>query len=150
MAKTRERALAIRHLFPMPNAAAASAEQSIFVRSQHALYDQALCQLALQAARAGDFQATFGIYLATLGPTYETRAEYRMMRILGADVVGMSTAPEVQMASSLAMRVLGLSVVSNVAQPDAIQNVSHHDVLAAAHHAADKLRKIIAATLRDS
>src|SRR5690606_15118259 len=81
------------------------------------LYDRALIAVALAAARAGDFHAYPGIYLATLGPTYETRAEYRMMRCFGADVVGMSTAPEVAVAKTLGMEVLGLSVVSNVAQP---------------------------------
>ncbi len=111
------------------------------------LYDRSLIQVALAAARASDFHACPGIYLATLGPTYETRAEYRMMRSFGADVVGMSTAPEVIVAKSLGMEVLGLSVVSNVAQPDALQSTSHQEVLAAGRTAALKLRKIIAAAL---
>jgi len=112
-----------------------------------ALYDRALIQVALAAARAGDFHASPGIYLAALGPTYETRAEYRMMRGFGADVVGMSTAPEVAVAKRLGMEVLGLSVVSNVAQPDLPQPTSHEEVLAVGHRAAANLRKIIAAAL---
>jgi len=111
------------------------------------LYDRSLIQVALAAARDGDFHACPGIYLATLGPTYETRAEYRMMRFFGADVVGMSTAPEVAVAKTLRMEVLGLSVVSNVAQPDAQQTTSHQEVLAVGHRAAANLRKIIAAAL---
>lgn len=111
------------------------------------LYDRTLLRVALAAARAGDFQACPGIYLATLGPTYETRAEYRMMRSCGADVVGMSTAPEVTVARQLGMEVLGLSIVSNVAQPDVPQTTSHQEVLAVGHSAAANLRKIIAAAL---
>lgn len=111
------------------------------------LYDRELIRVALAAARAGDFHACPGIYLATLGPTYETRAEYRMMRSFGADVVGMSTAPEVSVAKRLGMKVLGLSVVTNVAHPDIPQSTSHQEVLSVGHSAAANLRKIIAAAL---
>lgn len=112
------------------------------------LYDHQLSQIALAAARAGDFAAILGTYIATLGPTYETRAEYRMMRKLGGDVVGMSTAPEVCVAATLGMRVLGLSMVSNVARPDEAQSTDHQEVLDAGRAAQSKLRKIVAATLR--
>lgn len=112
------------------------------------LYDNQLSQVALAAARAGDFAAILGTYIATLGPTYETRAEYRMMRQFAGDVVGMSTAPEVCVAAMLGMRVLGLSMVSNVASPDQPQSTDHQDVLAAGQAAQSKLRIIVAATLR--
>jgi purine-nucleoside phosphorylase len=112
------------------------------------LYDNQLSQIALVAARAGDFAAILGTYIATLGPTYETRAEYRMMRKFGGDVVGMSTAPEVCVAATLGMRVLGLSMVSNVARPDKAQSTDHQEVLDAGRAAQSKLRKIVAATLR--
>jgi len=112
------------------------------------LYDGGLSQIALAAARAGDFTAILGTYIATLGPTYETRAEYRMMRSFGGDVVGMSTAPEVRVAAVLGMRVLGLSMVSNVARPDQAQSTDHQEVLDAGRAAQSKLRKIVAATLR--
>ncbi|HBJ39059.1 MAG TPA: purine-nucleoside phosphorylase [Planctomycetaceae bacterium] len=118
------------------------------VASPLPLYDSRLSQIALAAARAGDFAAILGTYIATLGPTYETRAEYRMMRKLGGDVVGMSTAPEVCVAATLGMRVLGLSLVSNVARPDEAQSTDHQDVLDAGRVAQVKLRKIVAATLR--
>lgn len=111
------------------------------------LYDGELSQIALAAARAGDFAAILGTYIATLGPTYETRAEYRMMRTFGGDVVGMSTAPEVRVAATLGMRVLGLSIVSNVARPDQAQSTDHQEVLDAGRAAQSKLRKIVAATL---
>ncbi|MGV3482865.1 MAG: purine-nucleoside phosphorylase [Planctomycetaceae bacterium] len=113
------------------------------------LYDRELIAGALRAARRADFHAQRGVYLATLGPTYETRAEYRMMRSLGADVVGMSTAPEVCVARHLGMRVLALSIVSNVAQPDQPQPTHHEEVLAAGRAATSKLQAIVAAVLHE-
>jgi len=118
------------------------------VASPLRLYDNQLSQIALAAARAGDFAAILGNYIATLGPTYETRAEYRMMRFFGGDVVGMSTAPEVCVAVTLGMRVLGLSMVSNVARPDQAQATDHQEVLDAGRASQSKLRKIVAATLQ--
>jgi len=114
------------------------------------LYDPELINVAMSAARSSNFHAQLGVYLATSGPTYETRAEYRMMRIFGADVVGMSTAPEVRVASLLGMRVLAVSMVSNVARPDAPEPADHEEVLAAGQAAAFKLRCIIRETLRIS
>jgi purine-nucleoside phosphorylase len=117
------------------------------------VYDTGLAEVALGAARNGDFRAWPGIYLSTLGPTYETRAEYRMMRRLGADVVGMSTAPEAMTAANLGMKVLGVSVVSNVAIPERgwsepLQPTLHQDVLDIGRGAAEKLRQIVFAVLR--
>jgi len=115
---------------------------------QTEMYDRELIQVALSAAREANFHAQLGVYLATSGPTYETRAEYRMMRIFGADVVGMSTAPEVRVARLLGMRVLALSMVSNVARPDAPEPADHDEVLAAGRAAAFKLRAIVRQTLQ--
>lgn len=115
-------------------------------------YDPGLIERALAAGRAGDFRAIPGIYVATLGPTFETRAEYRMFRRLGGDVVGMSMAPETRMAFSLGMTVLGLSVVSNVARPDSMpmsgaSPTDHQEVLGVGRAAVGKLRRILDATL---
>ncbi len=95
------------------------------------LYDEAMSLVAMQVAIEKQFNACQGTYLATLGPTYETRSEYRMMRRIGADVVGMSTVPEVLAASAFGMRVLGLSMVSNVANPDTAIVADHAEVLEA-------------------
>jgi len=133
---------------PVPASPDTVLHERSLARSSRQLYDRQLVQVALQAARAADFVAAAGTYIATLGPTYETRAEYRMMRYFGGDVVGMSTAPEVRMAALLGMRVLGLSVVSNVARPDAPEPTDHHHVLVAGHSAGFKLRKIVASTLK--
>ncbi|QEG01639.1 Purine nucleoside phosphorylase 1 [Stieleria maiorica] len=107
------------------------------------IYDPDLAAVALSAAREGGFHAVLGTYLATLGPTYETRAEYRMMRRIGADVVGMSTAGEALTAANLGMSVLALSVVSNVADPDRANVADHAEVLEAGGAAAAKLEGIV-------
>ncbi|WP_068142429.1 purine-nucleoside phosphorylase [Roseimaritima ulvae] len=112
-----------------------------------AVYDPAMLETALRASWRGGFTAYPGTYLATLGPNYETRAEYRMMRRLGADVVGMSTVPEVLAAVGLQMRVLALSMVSNVACPDAPNVANHEEVLAAGAAAEPRMRSIVAAVL---
>jgi purine-nucleoside phosphorylase len=110
-------------------------------------YDRELRQVAVEIARREGFLLHHGVYMALLGPTYETRAEYRMVRQLGADAVGMSTVPEVLAARHAAMRVLGLSTITNVGSPDAPAATSGHDVLAAAGTAAGKLIKIVRGVL---
>lgn len=122
---------------------------SALLTRRGAAYDEAWSQLALAVARSEGFAAREGTYLATLGPNYETRAEYRMMRRLGADVVGMSTVPEVLAAQSLEMRVLGLSMVSNVANPDRPGDTNHAEVLEAGRAAAAKMESIVRAVLLD-
>ena len=107
------------------------------------VYDDAMSSLAMEASRLKNFAAYEGTYLATLGPTYETRAEYRMMRKLGADVAGMSTVPEVLVASRLGMWVLGLSMVSNVASPDVAVVADHSEVLEAGKAAEVKMEAIV-------
>lgn len=106
-------------------------------------YDPQLMELAASVARRNDFVLHRGVYLAMLGPTYETRAEYRMARRLGGDAVGMSTVPEVVAARHANMRVLGLTTITNVGSPDAPSKTSGHDVIAAAGTAAEKLTTII-------
>ena len=86
-------------------------------------YDPALADLAIAATRRVDAVARKGVYAFLSGPTYETRAEYRMLRRMGADVVGMSTVPEVVAASRMGLDVTVCSVVTNVAKPDALVHV---------------------------
>ena len=125
-----------------------AADRSLVAMTRE-LYDPGLIRVALEAARHANFHAQLGVYLATLGPTYETRAEYRMMRLFNADVVGMSTAPEVRAAAGLGMRVLALSMVSNIARPDCPEPADHEEVLAAGRAAAFKLRAIVAGVLAE-
>jgi purine-nucleoside phosphorylase len=98
---------------------------------------------ALAIARREDFVCHRGVYVAMLGPTYETRAEIRMLRLLGGDAVGMSTVPEVIVAAHAGLRVLGLSTITNVCSPDVAQATSGDHVVAAANSASDNLRAIV-------
>ncbi len=79
-----------------------------------------------------------------LGPTYETRAEIRMLRYIGADAVGMSTVPEAIVAAHAGLRVLGLSTITNVCSPDKPHTTSGEEVVATAETARDKLQAIVA------
>ena len=106
-------------------------------------YDIGLIKSAMQHARQQDFPLYSGVYAAMLGPNYETRAEYRFLRKIGADVVGMSTVPEVAVASMHGLKVMAMSIVTNVAKPDVLTETSGEDVVDAAAIAAPKLRSIV-------
>lgn len=99
--------------------------------------------LAQQAADRIGLPARAGVYVALPGPNYETRAEYRLIRKLGGDVVGMSTTPEVAIASLLGVPVLGISIVTNVARPDALEETSGEAVVHAARDVEAPLGQII-------
>ncbi|MDC0278955.1 purine-nucleoside phosphorylase [bacterium] len=118
-----------------------------FLQSGSNFYCSQLTSLAISVAKKNDFSAYVGTYLGTLGPTYETRSEYRMMRRIGADVVGMSTLPEVLLARRLGMKTLAVSIVSNVANPDSPSTANHDEVIRAGQQAGSKLEKIIRAVL---
>lgn len=111
------------------------------------IYDPEMSREAIRIGVRGGFNVYPGTYLATLGPNYETRSEYRMMRKIGADVAGMSTVPEVLAASAAGMRILGLSMVSNVANPDQPIKADHSEVLEAGAAAAAKLESIVRGVL---
>jgi purine-nucleoside phosphorylase len=106
-------------------------------------YDLQLIELAQSIGRRQGIRLHQGVYAGVRGPTYETRAEYRMLRRLGADVVGMSTIPEVIVAVHSGLRVLGLSIVTNVASPDALPVTTHDEVVDAADVAAPAVATII-------
>lgn len=90
--------------------------------------DACLVQRAVDASRRAGVAARAGVYARVLGPTYETRAEYRFLRRAGADAVGMSTVPEILEARRLGMEVVALSVITNVARPDAARATLAEDV----------------------
>jgi purine-nucleoside phosphorylase len=110
-------------------------------------YDGELIERALAAARRLDCAAHRGIYAGFTGPSFETRAEYRMLRRLGADAVGMSTVPEVIVARHAGMRVLGLSVITNLCRPDCLAETGHEEVLAIADRASRSLTALTTAVL---
>jgi purine-nucleoside phosphorylase len=106
-------------------------------------YDRQLLQLAEEIGLKEGIKLVKGVYVAVLGPNLETRAEYRFLRGAGADVVGMSTVPEVLVAVHSGLRVLGLAVVTDECLPDALKPVKIEQVIAAANAAAPKLEKVI-------
>lgn len=108
-------------------------------------YDPSLVETAVAATRRAGVVARTGVYAYVKGPSYETRAEYRMLRRAGADVVGMSTVPEAWAARSLGMRVVAVSVVTNVARPDAPSRTDAAEVCAMARGAADGVWAILRA-----
>ena len=110
-------------------------------------YDRALQNLALAVAREANVVAHRGVYVAVAGPNLETRAEYRFLRAIGADVVGMSTVPEVVVAVHAGMRVLGFSIVTDLCLPDALEPAKLEDILAVAGAAEAKLRTIVTRVL---
>jgi purine-nucleoside phosphorylase len=106
-------------------------------------YDPALRTLARTVAAAHGITLREGVYAAVPGPNLETAAEYRMLRTIGADVVGMSTVPEVIVARHGGMRVLGLSVLTNVCLPDALASTTLPDIVRVAQAAEPHLTAVV-------
>ena len=106
-------------------------------------YDDALRALARDVARRNGIVVREGVYIAVSGPNLETRAEYRMVRTLGADVVGMSTVPEVIVAVHAGMRVLGISVITDSAVPETLHETTLADIIAAAKAAQPSLTALV-------
>ncbi|MEX0843717.1 MAG: purine-nucleoside phosphorylase [Balneolaceae bacterium] len=105
-------------------------------------YTERLLELAENVALEKGIKMHQGVYLAVSGPMLETKSEYRYMRQLGADVVGMSTVPEVISAVHMGMDVLGISVITDECFPDALEPVEIEDVLAAAAMAEPNLTQV--------
>jgi purine-nucleoside phosphorylase len=110
-------------------------------------YDKALQDEALKVALEANIVAHRGVYVAVTGPNLETRAEYRFLRGIGADVVGMSTIPEVLVAVHAGIKVLGFSIVTDMCLPDALEPVDIDKIIAVANAAEAKLRTIVRGVL---
>jgi purine-nucleoside phosphorylase len=106
-------------------------------------YDRKLMDLASKSACEEKIQLKRGIYIAFSGPSYETPAEIRMSRILGADVVGMSTVPEVIVANHMGMRVCAISCVANYAAGMTSEKLTEEEVLNEMSRASDKLVRLL-------
>jgi len=106
-------------------------------------YDRDLLSLARRIALEEKIPCQQGVFVAVSGPNLETAAEYRFLRGIGADVVGMSTVPEVIVAVHSKMRVLGLSVITDLCLPDALEPVSIPDIIRTANAAEAKLRTLV-------
>ncbi len=106
-------------------------------------YSQRLIALAEELALELRLKVQKGVYVALTGPSLETRAEYRFLRFIGADAVGMSTVPEVIVARHMNMEVFGLSIITDECFPDALQPLSLEEVLQAARTAEPKMTRLI-------
>ena len=103
------------------------------------IYDDSLIKLAWQTAMKNNISVCQGIYCSLRGPTLETKAEYRMIRKMGADVVGMSTIPEALVSSAGDMSVLGFSIVTDVGFPDSLKPATLKEILEIAAEAEPNL-----------
>ena len=112
-----------------------------------AAYDDGLRELARQVAIERHIALREGVYVAVAGPNLETRAEYRFLRSIGADVVGMSTVPEVIVAVHAGMRVLGLSIITDSCLPDALAPATVEQIIAVANAAEPKLTELVRGVL---
>ena len=110
-------------------------------------YDAALREIARAEAKRQGITLREGVYVAVTGPNLETRAEYRMLRTLGADVVGMSTVPEVIVAVHGGMRVLGVSIITDLCLPDALEPASLEKIIAVAAKAEPHLTSLVTGVL---
>ena len=110
-------------------------------------YDAGLRALARAVALERGLTLREGVYVAVTGPSLETRAEYRMLRALGADVVGMSTVPEVITAVHLGIRVLGVSIITDRCLPDALAPTSVEQIIAVARGAEPNLAALVRGVL---
>ncbi len=110
-------------------------------------FDRDLGDAALEIARQQNFAAHRGVFVAVAGPNLETRAEYRFLRQIGADVVGMSTVPEVIVAVHCGLRTVGFSVVTDMCLPDALKPAVLEEIIEVANGAEPKLRALVKGVL---
>jgi len=106
-------------------------------------YSRKMINKAKEIAISQGVDVKDGIYLGLQGPTFETLSEYRMVKVLGADCVGMSTVPEVIVARHMEMEVFGISVITDMGNEENIDKVNHDEVLIAARAAEPKVRSLI-------
>ena len=116
---------------------------------QTEVYDINLRQRLQKVAKANNLNLVQGIYLALSGPAFETPAEIRAFRVLGADAVGMSTIPEAMLGHALGMKVLAVSCISNLAAGISKEKLSHQDVKQAAQIALPRMKTFFSTFLQD-
>ena len=106
-------------------------------------YSRKMIAKTTELAKQLDIEVHEGIYLGLQGPTFETLAEYKMVKILGADCVGMSTVPEVIVARHMDLETFGISVITDMGNEESIGTISHDEVLEAAKAAEPRVRSLI-------
>lgn len=112
-------------------------------------YDPVLIDRALEIGHANGYRIHKGVYVAVTGPNLETRAEYRYMRMIGGDVIGMSTVPEVLVARHMDLRVCAISIITDIGDPDNLHPVTLEEVIAVANEAEPKLTHIVTTMIRE-
>ena len=112
-------------------------------------YKRELINKALQIGAAAGYDLKKGVYLAVTGPTFETKAEYRMVQTLGGDAVGMSTVQEVIAAVHMGLPVFAVSVITDIGIRDEENEITHEEVLEAAKHAEPKLGHLFKELVRE-
>ena len=112
-------------------------------------YQQSLVDRALAIARKEDIVAHKGVFVAVAGPNLDTRAEYRFLRTIGADVVGMSTVPEVIVAVHCGLRVVGFSIITDMCLPDALKPANVEEIIAVANGAEPHLTTLVKGVLSE-
>jgi len=113
-------------------------------------YDQQWIDKTLAIARRQDIYPHRGVFVAVAGPNLETRAEYRFLRTIGADVVGMSTVPETIVAVHAGLKVVGLSVITDMCLPDALRPADVEEIIATANGAEPSLRAIVRGVVEEA
>jgi len=113
-------------------------------------YDPEMIQRAQAIAKEEGITARVGVYVAVTGPNLETRAEYRYLRMIGADVVGMSTVPEVIVANHMGLKTFAISVITDECDPDNLEVADVADIIATAMAAEPKLTKILSRLIKES
>ena len=121
---------------------------SRFVNMSEA-YSQKMIAKVQEIAQKANIKVQTGVYLGLQGPTFETPAEYRMVKILGADCVGMSTVPEVIVARHMDMETFGISVITDMGVEGQMKNISHSEVLQAAKKAEPEMRHLISTLIKE-
>jgi purine-nucleoside phosphorylase len=106
-------------------------------------YSKRLMEVAVEAALENKLRLSKGVYAAMSGPSLETRAEYRFLRAIGADVVGMSTVPETIVARQMGIDVLGISIITDECYPDALKPADIEDIIQTATGAEPKLTLLV-------
>ncbi|HOD10223.1 MAG TPA: purine-nucleoside phosphorylase, partial [Flavobacterium sp.] len=106
-------------------------------------YSQKMIAKAKELANELHIEVQDGVYLGLQGPTFETLSEYKMVKLLGADCVGMSTVPEVIVARHMDLETFGLSVITDMGNEESIESITHEEVLEAAKSAEPQVRRLI-------
>ncbi len=114
------------------------------------VYDRGLRQVAEEVARRRGLVLRKGVYVGVKGPSLETPAETRLLRMLGADAVGMSTVPEAICAVHMGLRVLGVSIISNLNLPDAMAPISLEEILATVARAEPQLVELLLGVIKEA